>query len=154
MSKRIALNDESITIFVSAEVSPASTITSQGSSTEQPITLTSGTVTNTANTNDRRSIDVATNQYGNLRTSDFDSVSHPVPCCNTNDLLLYGHELVCTDTFTSQKAEELTVYKGDWIYADMKHKDGHGYIWAYSPSTKKQGFVPKACLRPPATTPL
>lgn len=73
---------------------------------------------------------------------------------NSNDLLLNGQELVCTDTYIAQKGDELTVYKGDWIYADMKSRDIRGWIWALSPSTKNQGFVPKYCLRPPATTPL
>lgn len=73
---------------------------------------------------------------------------------NTNELLLYGQELVCTDTYIGKRLDELTVHKGDWIYADMKLKDGRGWIWAYSPSNKMQGFVPRSCLRPPATTPL
>ena len=73
---------------------------------------------------------------------------------NTNELLLYGQELVCTDTYIARMLDELTVNKGDWIYADMKHKDGRGWIWAYSPSNKTQGYVPRSCVRPPATTPL
>lgn len=73
---------------------------------------------------------------------------------NTNELLLYGQELVCTDTYIGRRVDELTVNKGDWIYADMKHKDGRGWIWAYSPSNKTQGYVPRSCVRPPATTPL
>lgn len=73
---------------------------------------------------------------------------------NTNELLLYGQELVCTDTYIGKRVDELTVNKGDWIYADMKLKDGRGWIWAYSPSNKAQGFVPRSCVRPPATTPL
>ena len=72
----------------------------------------------------------------------------------TNDLLLHGHELVCIDTYVGRKVDELTVNKGDWIYADMKLKDGRGWIWAYSPANKSQGFVPRSCVRPPATTPL
>ena len=138
------------------DVSPASTtISSQGSSVEQAITVNSGSSATTVNTSDRGYFDVVANSNGNIRTSsDIEPPGHFRPRRNTNELLLYGQELVCTDTFLGQKVEELTVYKGDWIYADMKHKDGHGYIWAYSPSTKRQGFVPKACLRPPATTPL
>ena len=77
-----------------------------------------------------------------------------VPRKNSNDLLLNGQELVCTDTYIAHKGDELTVYKGDWVYADMKSRDVRGWIWAFSPSTEKQGFVPKYCLRPPATTPL
>lgn len=72
----------------------------------------------------------------------------------SNDLLLYGQELVCTDTHIGREVDELTVYKGDWIYADMKCRNGRGWVWAYSPASKNQGFVPKSCLRPPATTPL
>lgn len=73
---------------------------------------------------------------------------------NTNELLLYGHELVCIDTYIGKKVDELTVHKGDWIYADMKLKDSRGWIWAYSPANKLQGYVPRSCVRPPATTPL
>lgn len=73
---------------------------------------------------------------------------------NTNELLLYGHELVCIDTYVGKKVDELTVHKGDWIYADMKLKDSRGWIWAYSPANKLQGYVPRSCVRPPATTPL
>lgn len=72
----------------------------------------------------------------------------------SNDLILYGQELVCTDTHIGREGDELTVYKGDWVYADMKCRNGRGWVWAYSPASKKQGFVPKSCLRPPATTPL
>ena len=73
---------------------------------------------------------------------------------NTNELLLYGHELVCIDTYVGKKVDELTVNKGYWIYADMKLKDNRGWIWAYSPTNKLQGYVPRSCVRPPATTPL
>lgn len=72
----------------------------------------------------------------------------------TNELLLYGQELVCIDTYVGRRVDELTVNKGDWIYADIKHKDSRGWIWAYSPSNKAQGLVPRSCVRPPATTPL
>ncbi|EDO30059.1 predicted protein [Nematostella vectensis] len=59
-----------------------------------------------------------------------------------------------TDTYTAQQDNELTVFKGDWVYADMQQRDARGWIWAYSPASHKQGYVPRACLRPPATTPL
>ncbi|XP_048577723.1 SH3 domain-containing protein Dlish-like [Nematostella vectensis] len=73
---------------------------------------------------------------------------------NSNDLMIYGQDLVCTDTYTAQQDNELTVFKGDWVYADMQQRDARGWIWAYSPASHKQGYVPRACLRPPATTPL
>ena len=76
------------------------------------------------------------------------------PRRNSNELLLYGRELICTDTYVANRIDELSIYKGDWIYADMKHKDSRGWVWAYSPSNKMQGYVPKTFLRPPATTPL
>ena len=61
---------------------------------------------------------------------------------------------MCIDTYVGRRVDELTVNKGDWIYADMKLKDSRGWVWAYSPSNKTQGYVPRSCVRPPATTPL
>ena len=52
----------------------------------------------------------------------------------------------------AQAPDDLTVRRGDWVYADLTNQTVEGWIWTYAPKTRKYGFIPKAYARPPAMT--
>ena len=54
----------------------------------------------------------------------------------------------------AQAPDDLSVRRGDWIYADLANQTVDGWLWAYAPKTRKYGFIPKAYARPPAMTSL
>lgn len=56
--------------------------------------------------------------------------------------------------FQAQAPDDLSVRRGDWIYADLANQTVDGWLWAYAPKTRKYGFIPKAYARPPAMTSL
>ena len=56
--------------------------------------------------------------------------------------------------FQAQAPDDLSVRRGDWIYADLNNQTVDGWLWAYSPKSRKHGFIPKAYARPPAMTSL
>lgn len=80
-------------------------------------------------------------------------VSHHVSSQSTDDLR-YGTELVMLYDYKAQAPDDLSVRRGDWIYADLANQTVDGWLWAYAPKTRKYGFIPKAYARPPAMTSL
>lgn len=60
----------------------------------------------------------------------------------------HGTELVMLYDFKSQASDDLGVRRGDWIYADLTTQTVEGWLWSYSPKTRKYGFIPKAYARP------
>lgn len=54
--------------------------------------------------------------------------------------------------FQAQAPDDLSVRRGDWIYADLNSQNVEGWLWAYAPKTRKYGFIPKAYARAPAQT--
>ncbi|XP_046809660.1 SH3 domain-containing protein Dlish isoform X2 [Lucilia cuprina] len=70
------------------------------------------------------------------------------------DDLRYGTELVMLYDYKAQAPDDLSVRRGDWIYADLNNQTVDGWLWAYAPKTRKYGFIPKAYARPPAMTSL
>ena len=56
--------------------------------------------------------------------------------------------------FQAQAPDDLSVRRGDWVYADLNNQTVDGWLWAYAPKTRKYGFIPKAYARPPAMTSL
>lgn len=65
-----------------------------------------------------------------------------------------GTELVMLYDYKAQAPDDLTVKRGDWIYADLNNQTVDGWLWCYAPKTRKYGFIPKAYARPPAMTSL
>ncbi|XP_068144052.1 SH3 domain-containing protein Dlish [Drosophila tropicalis] len=65
-----------------------------------------------------------------------------------------GTELVMLYDYKAQAPDDLSVRRGDWIYADLNNQTVDGWLWAYAPKTRKYGFIPKAYARPPAMTSL
>lgn len=71
-----------------------------------------------------------------------------------DDLRYHGTELVMLYDYKAQAPDDLSVRRGDWIYADLTNQTVDGWLWAYAPKTRKYGFIPKAYARPPAMTSL
>lgn len=53
-----------------------------------------------------------------------------------------------------QAPDDLSVKRGEWIYADLDNQMVEGWLWTYAPKTRKYGFIPKAYAHPPAMTSL
>ncbi|MCL4142580.1 UNVERIFIED_CONTAM: hypothetical protein GTU68_054669, partial [Idotea baltica] len=65
-------------------------------------------------------------------------------------------KLICVPLPPSkaQAPDDLSVRRGEWIYADLSDQTVDGWLWAYAPKTRKYGFIPKAYARIPAMTSL
>ncbi|KAK8732057.1 hypothetical protein OTU49_007165, partial [Cherax quadricarinatus] len=79
---------------------------------------------------------------------------HHINPGNSDDLRFHGSELVMLYDYKAQAPDDLSVRRGDWIYADLNNQTVDGWLWAYAPKTRKYGFIPKAYARPPAMTSL
>ncbi|XP_053675163.1 SH3 domain-containing protein Dlish [Anopheles nili] len=79
---------------------------------------------------------------------------HQPPGIGSDDLRYHGTELVMLYDYKAQAPDDLSVRRGDWIYADLNNQTVDGWLWAYAPKTRKYGFIPKAYARPPAMTSL
>lgn len=65
-----------------------------------------------------------------------------------------GTELVMLYDYKAQAPDDLSVRRGEWVYADLSNQTVDGWLWAYAPKTRKYGFIPQAYARPPAMTSL
>lgn len=79
---------------------------------------------------------------------------HHLTSPSADDLRYHGTELVMLYDYKAQAPDDLSVRRGDWIYADLNNQTVDGWLWAYAPKTRKYGFIPKAYARPPAMTSL
>lgn len=85
-------------------------------------------------------------------------VHDPATVCNnetSDDARFQGTELVMLVTLYDYKAQapdDLSVRRGEIIYADLSNQTVDGWIWAYAPKTNKKcgkyGFIPKTYLQP------
>lgn len=73
----------------------------------------------------------------------------------SDDARFQGTELVMLVTLYDYKAQapdDLSVRRGEIIYADLSNQTVEGWIWAYAPKTNKKcgkyGFIPKTYLQP------
>uniref|UniRef100_A0A2P2I2W9 Intersectin-1-like n=1 Tax=Hirondellea gigas TaxID=1518452 RepID=A0A2P2I2W9_9CRUS len=82
------------------------------------------------------------------------SAAHLLNPNSSDDLRFHGSELVMLYDYKAQAPDDLSVRRGDWIYADLSNQTVDGWLWAFAPKTRKCGFIPKAYARPPATTSL
>ncbi|XP_076373757.1 SH3 domain-containing protein Dlish-like [Tachypleus tridentatus] len=72
----------------------------------------------------------------------------------TEDLWFHGSESVMLYDYKAQAPDDLSVQRGDWVYADLNNQTVDGWIWACALKMRKYGFIPKAYARPPAMTSL
>lgn len=79
----------------------------------------------------------------------------PLVSPNSPDLHCYnGTELVMLYDYKAQAPDDLSVRRGDWVYADLNNQTVDGWLWTYAPKTRKYGFIPRAYAKPPAMTSL
>lgn len=89
--------------------------------------------------------------HGNSQQS---STCTPAVQSGNEPVSYFGTEMVMLYDYKAQAPDDLTVRRGDWIYADLTSQTVEGWLWVYSPKTRKHGFIPKAYARPPAMTSL
>jgi len=70
------------------------------------------------------------------------------------EMRFHGTELVMLYDYKAQASDDLSVRRGDWVYADLNAQNVDGWLWAFAPKHRKYGFIPKAYARPPAMTSL
>lgn len=70
------------------------------------------------------------------------------------EMRFHGTELVMLYDYKAQAPDDLSVRRGDWVYADLNNQNVDGWLWAFAPKVRKYGFIPKAYARPPAMTSL
>nr|CAD7574290.1 unnamed protein product [Timema californicum] len=108
-------------------------------------------------------LDHAATDVGHLNNSNNQNVNNNFPSStnahlltspSNDDLRYHGTELVMLYDYKAQAPDDLSVRRGDWIYADLNNQTVDGWLWAYAPKTRKYGFIPKAYARPPAMTSL
>lgn len=74
---------------------------------------------------------------------------------NLEETRFHGTELVILYDYKAQAPDDLSVRRGDWVYADLSNQTVDGWLWSYAPKIRKYGFIPKAYARPrPAITSL
>ncbi|XP_033635864.1 SH3 domain-containing protein Dlish-like [Asterias rubens] len=84
--------------------------------------------------------DVSISADGMMMSSDSDL--HKLQLCGTELMSLYDYQ--------GRIAEDLSVLRGDLLYADMTNQTHDEWLWAYCPRTQSCGFIPKDYARPPA----
>ncbi|XP_037035855.1 SH3 domain-containing protein Dlish [Bradysia coprophila] len=90
----------------------------------------------------------------NVLTNNNINALSQITMTGSDDLRYHGTELVLLYDYKAQAPDDLSVKRGDWIYADLNNQTVDGWLWAYAPKTRKYGFIPKAYARPPAMTSL
>ncbi|XP_022780555.1 SH3 domain-containing protein Dlish-like isoform X2 [Stylophora pistillata] len=65
---------------------------------------------------------------------------------------LKGTRLIVLYNFEGKAFDDLTVRPGEYVYANLKDQIVPGYIWAYSPNSKKSGFIPDDHVKEPVIT--
>nr|CAG4650245.1 EOG090X083C [Sida crystallina] len=78
----------------------------------------------------------------------------PTSPSGSDELRYHGTELVMLYDYKAQAPDDLSVRRGDWVYADLNNQTVDGWLWAFAPKSRKYGFIPKAYARPPAMTSL
>ncbi|CRL08534.1 CLUMA_CG021235, isoform B [Clunio marinus] len=69
-----------------------------------------------------------------------------------DDSRYHGTELVMLYDYKAQAPDDLSVRRGELIYADLNAQTVDGWIWAFAPKAQKKcgkyGFIPKAYTQP------
>ncbi|CAH0713688.1 unnamed protein product, partial [Brenthis ino] len=70
------------------------------------------------------------------------------------DARYHGTELVMLYDYKAQAPDDLSVKRGEWVYADLTQQTVEGWLWAHAPKSRRSGFIPTAYARAPHTTSL
>lgn len=81
-------------------------------------------------------------------------INPPSAANNDNENRYHGTELVMLYDYKAQAPDDLSVNRGQWVYADLLHQTVEGWLWAHCPSSRASGFIPTAYARPPHNTQL
>lgn len=65
---------------------------------------------------------------------------------------LKGTRLIVLHNFQGKAFDDLPVRPGEYVFANLKDQIVPGFIWAYSPNTKKSGFIPEDHVKEPVVT--
>ncbi|KPI98882.1 PREDICTED: SH3 and PX domain-containing protein 2B isoform X1 [Papilio xuthus] len=95
----------------------------------------------TTNTNTMMSNNLLSNTSLNNTTQDTEGRYH-------------GTELVMLYDYKAQAPDDLSVKRGEWVYADLTQQTVEGWLWAHAPKSRRSGFIPTAYARAPHTTSL
>ncbi|CAG2121176.1 unnamed protein product, partial [Medioppia subpectinata] len=66
------------------------------------------------------------------------------PAGDQSEPRFHGTELVMLYDYKAQASDDLSVRRGDWVYADLNVQNVDGWLWAFAPKHRKYGFIPKA----------
>lgn len=64
-----------------------------------------------------------------------------------DDLRYHGTELVMLYDYKAQAPDDLSVRRGELVYADLNNQTVDGWLWCYAPKASKKnryGFLPKS----------
>lgn len=75
-----------------------------------------------------------------------------LPNAHDDSRNFHGTELVMLYDYKAQAPDDLSVRRGELIYADLNNQTVSGWLWAYAPKAQKKcgkyGFIPKAYTQP------
>lgn len=58
-------------------------------------------------------------------------------------------KLMCRYDYKASAPDDLSVSRGQWLYADLDHQADPDWLWVYSPITCKTGYIPRTYAKPP-----
>ena len=58
-------------------------------------------------------------------------------------------ELVVLYDYVTQAPDDISVTRGEWVYADLSDQPEKDWLWVYAPATARFGFMPKEFAKPP-----
>ena len=59
-------------------------------------------------------------------------------------------ELVVLYDYSAQAPDDVSVTRGEWVYANLADQPEPDWLWVYAPATSKFGFIPKEFAKPPS----
>ncbi|KAG6448819.1 SH3 domain-containing protein Dlish [Manduca sexta] len=93
-----------------------------------------------------------TNVNNTMLSTNNNSLNNTAP--QDNDGRYHGTELVMLYDYKAQAPDDLSVKRGEWVYADLTQQTVEGWLWAHAPKSRRSGFIPTAYARAPHTTSL
>ena len=75
----------------------------------------------------------------------FSSFDWPYNSAKDNPVTNGNHiKLQCQFDYTARVPDDLSVMKGEVLYADLKDQPAHDWLWAYSMVAKRFGYIPRS----------